>query len=562
MLTELYVENFVLIDSLRLQFGRGLHVFTGETGAGKSLLLDATRLVLGGRASASAVQRGADNAYVEAVFEVPAKTLAANLLANWGIETEDGTVILSRTLYANGRTTCRVNGRTVTVQMLKSLGDALVEMQGQHESQTMLTTRYQRTLVDLYGKHEDLVDAVAQAYRQVRGAREQLAKAQVSERERAQQMDILQFQIAEIEAAGVEPGEEEALRAERQRLLAFAKLQTHIDALLSALEDPRVGAIAQLAAAYEESAVLSTKVSELTGIDEMIASARANVEEAAFTTNKFASRLQVDPNRLQEIEDRLANIRALTRKYGPTLDEVFAHLATSKEALQELVKHEETIAAYEDEVRVAENRYLELAGRLTTARERAAKRLQAEVQARLHELHMVDAQFVVSVERRPEEWSEDGQDVVDFLFSGNPGETLAPLQKVASGGELSRTLLALKLVVADIDEVETLIFDEIDAGVSGDAALRVAQMLRTLGRDRQVLCVTHSAQVAAAGHAHFQIVKETLAGRAKTTVAKLGSTARKEEIGRLLGAGVSDDTALRHAQALLESFRKDTMAHT
>ncbi|MFB5191161.1 DNA repair protein RecN [Alicyclobacillus fastidiosus] len=562
MLTELYVENFVLIDSLRLEFGRGLHVFTGETGAGKSLLLDATRLALGGRASAASIQRGADHALVEAVFEVEANTPAARILADWEVDLDENTVIVSRSLYVNGRSTCRVNGRTVTVQMLKTLGDALVEMQGQHESQAMLTSRYQRTLIDLYGQHLDLVESTALSYRRVREARERLEAAQVSERERAQQIDILQFQIQEIEAADVTAGEEESLRAERQRLVAFEKFQSHVDEILSALEDPMHGAIAQLSVALHGAAELSIKVSDLEQVHEMISAAKANAEEAAFTTSKFASRLDVDPSRIQEIEDRLVAIRTLTRKYGPTLDDVLSHLMTSKAALNALMKHDEVIDACREELRDAQQAYLRLAERLSRARQEAAKRLQVQVQARLHDLHMNDARFEVSVTSDPDQWMEDGVDLVEFLFSGNPGEALAPLQKVASGGELSRTLLALKVVVADLEQVDTLIFDEIDAGVSGEAAQRVATMLRALGEHRQVLCVTHSAQVAAAGHEHFQIVKEMLDGRAHTVILGLDFTSRRDEIGRLLGAGVSDDTALRHADALLESFRKDTIAHT
>ncbi|WAH39019.1 DNA repair protein RecN [Alicyclobacillus dauci] len=561
MLTELYVEHFVLIDSLRLKFGRGLHVFTGETGAGKSLLLDATRFVLGQRASSGSIQRGADKALVEAVFEVADKPHVISQLAEWDIDVEDDMVIVSRTLYANGRSSCRVNGRNVTVQMLRSLGDALVEMQGQHESQSLLTSRYQRTLLDLFGKHTSLSHATADAYRTWRKRQEDLDQAQLSEGERARQIDILQFQINEIESADITPGEEDEVRAERSRLLAFGKLKGHLDILTAALEDPMYGAVTQLATAEGEIDEVIRQVPEAEEIRTLLQNARVNTEEAAFTLSKVASKMEADPDRLEEIENRLVVIRSLTRKYGPTSEEILTHLQNCKQSLRELMDHDALVESLELEVQQHKKRFLELAGKLHKARVRASKTLKDEVQNRLHHLHMNDARFEIKVSADEANTSENGYDEVEFLFSGNPGEPLMSLQKVASGGELSRTLLALKVVVADLEQVDTLIFDEIDAGVSGEAAYRVAKMLRELGRDRQVLCVTHAAQVAAAGHEHFQIVKNMVDGRAKTEVVPLSDVDRRDEVGRLLGAVVSDDTAFKHADALLESFRKDSITH-
>lgn len=557
MLTELYVKHFVLINELRIQYSRGLHVFTGETGAGKSLLLDATRMVLGGRSSVNVISRGANHAIIEAVFDVAPDSAAAMHLANWDMILEENTLVLSRTLYANGRSVCRINGRTATVQMLKTVGDTLVEMQGQHESQALLTSRYQRHLLDLFGRHTSLCEDTAHSFERWQVARRHLDEAKLSERERAQQMDMLQYQVREIEAATIEDGEEDGLREERQQLLTFERARNHLEQVAVALDDPSVGAVAQLGIAQSQVGALEHASQELTDIQAMISSARVQAEEAAFLMSKFAAKMEAEPERLAAIEDRLVVLRGLMRKYGATTGEVLTHVREAKRTLEELSKHEEMMEQMQADVQQSLATYNQHAQALHEARQASALKLQAQVELRLRQLHMVDARFEITVKESGEMPSADGMDEVSFLFSGNRGEPLMPLQKVASGGELSRTLLAMKVVVADVEQIDTLIFDEIDTGVSGEAAQCVAQMLRVLGTHRQVLCVTHAAQVAAAGHVHFQIAKETDDERTQTRITTLDESHRQGEIGRLLGAAVSDDTAQKHAEALLESFRKE-----
>ncbi|WP_281758847.1 DNA repair protein RecN [Alicyclobacillus hesperidum] len=557
LLIELYVRNFVLIDELRLTFGKGLHVFTGETGAGKSLLFDATRAVLGARVSSQIVQVGADNALIEAVFAVGRNSACEELLEQWGIDYDD-VLVVSRTVYTSGRSQCRINGRAATVQMLRQVGQTLVEMQDQHESVALVTPVYQRRLLDLYGRHGEFLDATASAYIAWQSLVRELAQTQVTERERAQQIDMCRFQIEEIERVGVVAGEDDELREERQRLLAAQKLRGHVDVLANSLDDPRSGAIAQLTIAEQEAAELAERVQEFGQIHEFIVAAKIQVEEAAFTVSRYAGRLDVDPSRLAQIEDRLAQLRGLTRKYGATAAEIAEYLQRMKMKLAELESHEQRLATLEEQVTVMETQYIEAARRLHDARVETAKRLQVRVNEALHRLQMTDAQCEIAVRWQDSARSEDGMDDIQFLFRANRGQPLLPLQKVASGGELSRTLLAVKVVVADIEQIETLVFDEIDTGVSGDAAQRVAELLRELGSDKQVLCVTHSPQLAAAGHVHFEIHKEVVANATSTRVRQLEERERALEIGRLLGAGVSDETAVRHARALLESFRRGT----
>lgn len=389
-----------------------------------------------------------------------------------------------------------------------------------------------------------------------------VVEAEANERERAQQIDIYRFQIDEIERVNPQPGEEEALREERQRLLLYGKLQTQIERVASSLEDPSIGALGQLAAAEHDAVELASRVHSLANVADLLASARAQAEEAAFEISKFSARIQANPERLAEIEDRIVELRSLMRKYGASVAEVLSHLEHAKQELADLEKIDAHLGEHKEQLRVLEERYLQLAEELHQARVRSAAHLQEAILARLAQLQMGDARWRIDVTKDDSLQGEDGMDDVAFLFSANPGQPLMPLQKVASGGELSRTLLAIKVVVADLEQIGTLIFDEIDAGVSGEAAQRVAELLRILGRDRQVLCVTHAAQVAAAGHVHFEIAKQTRGNRAVTEIRTLTMEERRREVGRLLGAAASDETAVRHADALLESFRKDAIVCT
>ncbi|SIS62841.1 DNA repair protein RecN [Alicyclobacillus vulcanalis] len=555
MLQELYVRNFVLIDELRLQLDRGLHVLTGETGAGKSLVLDATRAILGGRVAAHA--GNADPSLVEAVFDIQNSDAAQRLLASWGID-HAGEIVIARTFYANGRTQNRVNGRSVTVQMLRELGHTLVELQDQHESVELMTAAYQRRLLDLYGQHEDLVAACAEAYRAWQDALAEWRSAQVSERERAQQIDLYALQVRELEEARLQPGEEDALREERERLKREQHMAEALQQIAASLDDGATGAIARLHDAWRVASSLSGASRHADEIAKLLETARVHAEEASFTLHRLLSRIAGDPGRLEEIEERLALIRRLSRKYGATTAEMLAHLERARAQLEAWMKHEDRLASLEAEVERREARYRDAAKRLHEARVRAASSLSDAISKSLQRLSMAHALCEIEVAWREHAPSEHGLDEIRFLFRANPGQPLMPLQKVASGGELSRMLLAVKVVIANLERTDTLIFDEIDQGVSGEAALRVAEMLRELGQDKQVICVTHAPQVAAAGHVHYLVVKRADANRATSRVEWLDDASRIEEVARLLGSDLSDETARMHARALLESFRSQS----
>ncbi|WP_062306017.1 DNA repair protein RecN [Alicyclobacillus sendaiensis] len=556
MLQELYVRHFVLIDELRLQLDRGLHVLTGETGAGKSLVLDATRAILGGRVASPTASDGSP-ALVEAVFDIQANEAADRLLQSWGID-HSGEIVISRTFHPNGRAQNRINGRSVTVQMLRELGDTLVELQDQHESIALMTTSYQRRLLDLYGQHDELVASCADAYRAWQDAARDWREALVSDRERAQQMDLYALQVRELEEAGLRPGEEDELRAERERLKRAQQMAESLGQMAALLDDGQAGAIARLHEAWRLAADLAGSSDRVGEIAKLLETARVHAEEASFTLHRFLSRLAHDPARLAEIEERLALIRKLSRKYGATTEEMLAYLERARAQLDAWSKHEERLAELEAEVGRREAAYREIAARLHEARAQAAKSLGEAISRSLARLSMAGAQCEIEVAPREDAPSEHGWDEIRFLFRANPGQPLMPLQKVASGGELSRMLLAVKVVIASLERTDTLIFDEIDQGVSGEAALRVAEMLRELGQEKQVLCVTHSPQVAAAGHVHHLVAKASEANRAITRVTRLDDGGRIEEIARLLGSDLSDATARVHARALLESFRSQS----
>ncbi|MBX5436293.1 MAG: DNA repair protein RecN [Alicyclobacillaceae bacterium] len=596
MLTALTVERIALLESVHVELNAGLLVFTGETGAGKSLLLDAIGLLLGGRASADWVRTGADSGRVEALFHVRRETrerlgpwLAASGLPDNGEE-----LLLSREVHRSGRSVCRINGRMATVQMLRECGQHLIQQHGQNEQLGLLRADEQLRLLDLYAGHGELVQRVQRAYDEWAAARRQLDQTWMDEQERMRRVDVLRFQIEEIERADLKPGEEEALREERLRLQHVDKIVRALETAAAALEgrDHQPGATDQLASAEQE---LSAALAFDTGLEEvasLLATAQVHAEEAARALRRRLREVDVDPWRLEAIENRLADIRALQRKYGPTVEAVLAHLARCREELQQLLHHEEHMAQLAAAVEQAEARLGRLCGQLHESRRKAALRLATEVERTLRELNMPNAVFRIDVRSRRaaevaggtepsaersldvgensgEEGRADGQqsgvaarfrrdgwDDIIFQFSANKGEPPRPLQKVASGGELSRALLALKVALAEVDDVDTLVFDEVDAGVSGVAAQRLAELLRRLGRRRQVLCVTHSAQVAAAGDVHFCIEKVEGDARAQTQLKALDESGRVQEIARLIGSSGSDRTALDHARALLDRFRE------
>lgn len=559
MLLTLSISSIALIEKVSLDFSHGMTVFTGETGAGKSILLDAIGLVLGQRGDSTLIRRGEMSAFVEALFHVgAAESLVVALLDEWGFEVDDGEVLLSRELHKNGRTVCRINGKIATVQMLRELGSLLVDQHGQHESFGLGRPEEQLRLLDLYGRHEEALTEYKAAYGRFRQAQERFAKAHVDEQERARRMDTLMFQIQEIESAHLKPEEEELLREERKKLQNADKIRNYVETATRCLHggDGVEGAVDLLSEALRNLQDASEFDDDLDSTVQLLETARVYAEEASIAVSKHVDLLDVDPLRLEEVSNRLAEVRSLLRKYGLTVEEVLTHLERARTEYNDLETIELVLSKLEKDAALAEGE-LRAKGRiLHDLRTGVASRLSLQVESIVRTLNIPSARFVVSVEPRVQEdgspdFTGTGSDFVQFLFSANKGEELRPLGKVASGGELSRLLLAIKSVLAEVDDVQTMIFDEIDAGVSGQAVERLAHQLASLADSRQVLCVTHSPQVAAVATEHFAISKSEDTDATRTQVSKLDDLGRSAEIARLIGGGVSDETARAHANALL-----------
>ncbi|WP_067932912.1 DNA repair protein RecN [Alicyclobacillus kakegawensis] len=558
MLLELSVQRIALIESLHIHVRPGLTVFTGETGAGKSILLDSIGLLLGNRASSDWIRSGCDDAVVEALFEVDSEDVR-RMLSEWGFA--DGLeepILLSRTIHRSGRSVCRINGRLVTVQMLRELGMRLVQQHGQHEHQGLVRSEEQLRVLDLYGGHEQALEEMQRAYQAWREADAKYREAQMDEQERARRLDMFSFQIQEIEAARLRPGEEEELRERRARLQNLDKIYRAVQQSLDLL-DGSSGAVAALVESREEIAAAVEFAAELRETVNLLETAQVHAEEAAHFLSRFVHHLDADPQELEQTEARLAEIRALERKYGATEAEVLKYYEEILAEHRRLLAHDEQLAKL---AATCERRRREMeraAEKLHQRRLETAAKLSGEIEQVLRSLDMEHARFAIDVRLRTTGegdvvYSETGADQVVFLFSANKGEELRPLARVASGGELSRTMLAVKSVLAEVDGLDTLIFDEIDTGVSGSAVHKLATELRRLGRGRQVLCVTHSPQIAAAAVDHYVIRKQERDTDTISLVERLDEEGRIREVARLIGSDLADATAFTHARALVEGF--------
>lgn len=563
MLVELSIMRIALIENLHLKLNRGLNTFTGETGAGKSILLDAIGLLLGNRASSDLIRHGEENGIVEAMFQVDGIALeqVRTCLASFGHDLDGDQILLSRELHRSNRTLCRINGRMASVQMLRELGEMLVQQHGQHEHQGLLKNEEQLRLLDLYAHHDELIAQVKVAYDAWKEAQKQLLTVQMDEQERMRRIDMLSFQIEEITSASLKAGEEEQLREERGRLQYADRIGAAVQSALDILSgnDRGRGVIDLIASAQSEFAAALKYDESLDSPRTFMETAAVHVDEAARSLAKYLRDLEQDPTRLDFIENRLAELRGLQRKYGATVDDILNYVEKSSLELHDLQNHEEQVSQLELRVAGLLRELRVRSEKLHESRRKFGEQLAKQVEAVLHALNMPRAVFQVDVRIKETTSGEpnfgpSGYDSVTFLFSANKGESVKPLQKIASGGELSRTLLAIKSVLAQVDGIDTLIFDEIDTGVSGESTTKIAEQLRKLGQSRQVLCVTHSAQIAAAASSHFRIYKQERSQDTATHVDLLGRTERIAEIARLVGAVESDETAVLHAEALLDSF--------
>ncbi|WP_214753125.1 DNA repair protein RecN [Exiguobacterium sp. s16] len=550
MLAELSIKQFAIIDELNITFKRGMTVLTGETGAGKSILLDAIGLLVGGRGSSEFVRYGQDKAEIEGLFIVEPDHPILEAATQYGIEIEEGTVILRRDLHSSGKSVCRVNGKMMPLSTLRELGRLLVDIHGQHEHQHLMDAEYHLGILDSFAEAElaPLLERYREAYVDWKNVADELKRLSQSEQELAQRMDLLAFQTNEIEAAELKVGEEQALTEERNELANFERIHQHVRLSYEAVADEAKG-LDQIGIAMREMEEASALSTSLAPMAETISNAYFLLEEAKFQLRDQLDSLEFDPIRLDEIETRLALFQQLKRKYGATIDEVITYGEKIADELKSMTNREEHLQELSDRLAQLEQKVRTSGLALSAARKQAATELEKAIQRELKELYMEKTQFEVRFKEGP--FKADGLDQVEFYMMTNVGEPFKPLAKVASGGELSRVMLALKSIFSRTVGVASIIFDEVDTGVSGRVAQAMGEKIFRLSVGSQVLCITHLAQVAAMADQHLYITKTETDDRTKTNVSTLGHAERVDELGRMIAGAQMTDLTKQHVEELL-----------
>ena len=573
MLTHLRITDFALLDDVEIALGAGFNVLTGETGAGKSLLVEAVALLRGGRASADVVRAGAEEARVEAIFEPPHGPAAEALqhrLERAGIDPVDEGLVVRRVIGKSGRGRVYINNVLATAAALGDVAGVLIELAGQHEHQTLSDPAHHLQILDAFGGHEAELGKMAALHARIESAARALSAATLDERTRVEREEFLRFQLKELEEARLEPGEDEKLKRERERLRAAEKLLSSARRGEEALYSREGAIVEELAALGRDLAELGKIDPELARIGKQIDETRLNLEEAARDLRRYADTLNADPERLAEVEERTDLLMKLLRKHradAPDVSALIARRDLLAKELSELASHEERRAKLQAELEAARSEAARLAGTLTDARNRAARTLSARVATAFEELAMAGARLVPVVSPAAAQKGDEaalifdgrrltanGWDRVELMLASNKGEEPRPLQRIASGGELSRIMLALKRILSRADQVATYVFDEVDAGIGGAVADVVGRQIRAVAEDKQVVCITHLPQIAAYAVAHFIVEKQERDGRVATLVRRLSASERKEEIARMLGGKVTAK-ARAHAEELLRAAR-------
>jgi DNA repair protein RecN (Recombination protein N) len=564
VLLELRVENYAVIDNVAVEFASGLNLLTGETGAGKSILIDALALLLGDKASADAVRHGTDKAVVSAVFEVESKALDAVLEEN-GLDADEAQLIIRREIAAGGKGRVFVNNQPATVAVLKQLAPHLAVIHAQNEAVLAFDAASRLALLDSFAGSD--LSPASEAFAAWNAIRNRIADLERDEQDRVRLMDLWSFQRKEIASANLHAGEDAKLEAEKRVLANSERILANAMGAFDSLYEGNVSASSLIRSAVRQ-------LEELSRIDEkfrdslaQLDTARITVEDIGQTLRDYAEDIEASPDRLAEVEDRLAALDRLKRKYGPTLDEVIALGADLERKLNEMENKDEVLRKLRVELAQAAERYLDAARTLSRHRYEAARKLEKQVESEINELAM-KARFKVEVGGSDEEgnWTSKGFDSVQYLISANPGEPLGPVEEIASGGELSRVMLALKTTIeagmsgrgrghSKGAGQRTLVFDEIDAGIGGRAAEAVGKKLKQLAATKQVLCITHLPQIASFADQHFLIEKKESGGRTKTSVRSLDAPERTKELARMLSGAKLTDTSIKHAEEMLKANR-------
>ena len=557
MLELLHIENIAIIEAADIEFAPGFNALTGETGAGKSIVIDSLSAVLGQRTSRELIRTGAEKAFVSAAFSGMAPELTEEL----GIQPEaDGTLLLQREIQTDGKNVCRVNGRPVTVGQLRALGARLLNIHGQHDGQQLLDEEQHIVYLDSFGRVETLAITYAEKYKDFTDIRRQIGALQMDEAEKARRVDTLQYQIEELRRAKLTPGEEEELTARRGMLRNAEKFLDAVAGADYALngDDSGGGALSALRQAQDALSGVRHLDDAFGQLYERLGEAYSEVYDIAATVEDKRGELDVSPGELDRVESRMDLLYRLKKKYGATVEDMLDYQARCEAELAQIEDAGDTLARLEQALSKAEKEARQAAQALSDARKAAADRLTAQILTELQQLDMGKIRFAVDFAEKP--LDSDGMDTVRFLMSANVGEELRPIHKIASGGELARIMLAMKNVLSEQDHVGTMVFDEVDTGVSGRAAQKVAEKMARISRRKQVLCVTHLPQLAAMADTHFSVEKGERGGRTYTEVRRLDREQRRRELARLTGGSHVSQTMLDGAEELLvqaEKFRAE-----
>ncbi|NLL67959.1 MAG: DNA repair protein RecN [Clostridiaceae bacterium] len=560
MLNQLEVENVAIIEKINIPMLKGLTVLTGETGAGKSIIIDSLNALLGSRVSRELIRSGSDKAFVQGLFsgDYGKDNKLNELLDSMGIEPqEDGSILISRVFTESGKNICRVNGTMVTVGMLKDIGQRLVDIHGQHDNQSLLRAETHIELLDLFAGQELAKEKkeYQESLQELNSLKAKLRALAGVGKERERTLDMLKFQISEIEAARLYIGEDTELD-DKSKILAHSEdiisAFSHAYQLLHGEEGDNESALDKISLSLDAVKKVENINSDYMDISNALGDISEKLTDIAREIREIRDGTEYDPNLHKNIEERISLIQGLKRKYGESIEEILNYLNNAKERLDEIERSEELILQLRKEIEAVEESLHKRCAVMNNLRTKAAKKLETGILKELKDLEMIKTQFEVLIQSCPDEgFNENGTDKVEFLFSPNTGEPLKPLSKIASGGEMSRVMLAIKTILADIDAIPTLVFDEIDTGVSGKAATKLGEKLKAVAKNHQVICITHHAQIASQANNHYLIEKEEKGGRTLTLVKQLEGIDRENEIIRLLSGEHATEAAKKLARELL-----------
>ena len=552
MLQELSIRDFAIIDEIQISFQPKMTVLTGETGAGKSIIIDALGLLAGGRGSTEFIRKGEKKAVIQGLFTLPREANTYNILEEYGIDSEDGQIILQRDLYRGGRNICRINGMMVNLATLRKVGETLIDIHGQNEHQELMKPENHIDLLDEYDKKtSQLRNQYQVVYQNYRKLKLSMEKKEADEKAWAQRLDMLNFQVKEIEEAGLKINEEDELVEEKNKLDNFQAIHDALELSYQILSGEKIDVVGNLGNAMNELSDVSDLSENLQEINTKISDAFYSLEDAARDISDELDSMEWNGERLNEIEERLELIHQLKRKYGDTIEDILHYHSRIEKELREMENAEQNSEKQERQLSEALEKVKELAIKLSKQRKKSAKKLEKMIHEQLSALYMDKAVFEVKFLNNSKLYSK-GIDKVEFYIQTNPGEEMGPLAKIASGGELSRIMLALKTIFSQKMGVTSIIFDEVDTGVSGRVAQAIAEKISQISNNSQVLCITHLPQVAAIADNHYYISKSVNDGRTETSLKELDEKQKIREIARMLSGSEITELTLKHAEELIK----------